>query len=77
MRADIGIHGDEPIGLADLDGGASEVKLINTTTTHSENVAWKTSNNSTQLKKNSEICKKKPLRCLFAPEGNTEDSNLL
>lgn len=49
MRADIGIHGDKPIGVADVDGGASEVKLIDITTTHRE--FWKTSkpypNNST------------------------------
>lgn len=31
MGADICIHGDKPIGVVDVTGGASKIKLINTT----------------------------------------------
>lgn len=31
MGADVCLHGDKPIGVVDAVGGASKVKLINTT----------------------------------------------
>lgn len=30
MGADVCIHGDKPVGVVDVAGGASKVKLINT-----------------------------------------------